>query len=234
MKTVNKHLKYTSKATFGPKGTSALMFLKSFVSRQKKLVLASGLMLACGVSQASPWYVEAGWGEANSKVSQGKMNSQLPLGSQITSFDNKDDVWSVKLGYQWTPYIAFDIGYVDQGSAHADLVALTPDPYAFHEQVKRISPVLADGWTAGAKFTLWQGERFFVELPVGLFVWESKISSWRGASALTSKVDGSDWYAGLNLGVNLNEHWSLHAGYQSYDIEPKRVESWLISARFKF
>lgn len=200
-----------------------------------KLVLGA-VLLAGSVNQANAadnWYVEGFVGQAQVDSSRRDLQPQAGTGF-VTSVDDKDTALGVSIGYQWTPFVAIEFGYADfgNGTARIEGASLTPEQY--HEQVKAVTPVLADGVMLGLRFTLLQHEAWRFELPIGLFRWQADISSTMGNSRLTTELDGTDWYAGVRFSYQFSESWSVGLGSQYVDIEPNDFLSYQLNLRYQF
>ncbi|MBW3516989.1 MULTISPECIES: Ig-like domain-containing protein [unclassified Shewanella] len=200
-----------------------------------KLVLGA-VLLAGSVNQANAadnWYVEGFVGQAQVDSSRRDLQPQAGTGF-VTSVDDKDTALGVSIGYQWTPFVAIELGYADfgNGTARIEGASLTPEQY--HEQVKAVTPVLVDGVMLGLRFTLLQHEAWRFEVPIGLFRWQADISSTMGNSRLTTELDGTDWYAGVRFSYQFTESWSVGLGYQYVDIEPNDFLSYQLNLRYQF
>jgi hypothetical protein len=185
------------------------------------------------VSQAADWYVQGSLGHSKADQQQSRLVEELPDGT-ITAFDDNDSSYGVALGYQVHPYVAVELGYQDLGEAGSEISGESLTPAQYHELVKAVSPVLVDGYTAAVRFSLWQNEALNIEVPVGLFFWESEIESRMGSSVLRSESDGNDWYLGIQLNYQLATEWQVGLGYQQLNLEPNDVNSWQLSLRYKF
>lgn len=200
-----------------------------------KLVLGTVLLVG-SVNQANAadnWYIEGFVGQAQVDSSRRDLQPQAGAGF-VTSVDDKDTALGVSIGYQWTPYVAIELGYADfgNGTARIEGASLTPEQY--HEQVKAVTPVLADGVMLGLRFTLLQHEAWRFEVPIGLFRWQADISSTMGNSRLTTELEGTDWYAGVRFSYQFSDSWSVGLGYQYVDIEPNDFLCYQLNLRYQF
>ncbi|MCT8945168.1 Ig-like domain-containing protein [Shewanella putrefaciens] len=197
------------------------------------VLLLVGMVNPVNAANEGYWYAEGFIGQA--QVDNGKRVLQPQAGAgAVTSVDTTDTAIGVSVGYQWTPLVAVELGYADfgNGSARIEGASLTPEQY--HEQVKGVTPVLADGVTLGLRFTLLQHEAWRFEVPIGLFRWQADISSTMGNSRLTTALDGTDWYAGVRFSYQFTESWSVGLGYQYVDIEPNDFLSYQLNLRYQF
>lgn len=197
------------------------------------VLLLVGMVNPVNAANEGYWYAEGFIGQ--SQVDNGKRVLQPQAGAgAVTSVDTTDTAIGVSVGYQWTPLVAVELGYADfgNGSARIEGASLTPEQY--HEQVKGVTPVLADGVTLGLRFTLLQHEAWRFEVPIGLFRWQADISSTMGNSRLTTALDGTDWYAGVRFSYQFTESWSVGLGYQYVDIEPNDFLSYQLNLRYQF
>jgi DNA-binding protein len=196
-------------------------------------VAAVALLAFSPWSQGQDWYLQGSVGHSTADQKQNRLVEELPSGT-ITAFDDSDSLYGITLGYQLHPYFAVEMGYQDLGEASAQLSGDSLTPEQYHELVKAVSPVLVDGWTAAARFTLWQSDVWNVEVPLGLFRWDSEIESSRGNSTLYSKTNGTDWFLGVQLNYSLSDNLKFGLGYQQLELDANDVSSWLLSVRYEF
>ncbi|WP_413473515.1 Ig-like domain-containing protein, partial [Shewanella baltica] len=206
--------------------------------RRRKLhkVVLGAVLLAGTVSQANAadnWYVEGFVGQAQVDSSRRDLQPQTAAGV-VTSVDDKDTAFGLSVGYQWTPMVAIELGYADFGNGSARIEGASLTPAQYHEQVKAVTPVLADGVMLGLRFTLLQHDAWRFEVPIGLFRWQADISSTMGNSRLTTELDGTDWYAGVRFSYQVSDAWSVGLGYQYVDIDPNDFLSYQLNLRYQF
>ncbi|MCB2384391.1 tandem-95 repeat protein [Shewanella sp. SR1] len=206
--------------------------------RRRKLhkVVLGAVLLAGTVSQsnaADNWYVEGFVGQAQVDSSRRDLQPQTAAGV-VTSVDDKDTAFGLSVGYQWTPMVAIELGYADFGNGSARIEGASLTPAQYHEQVKAVTPVLADGVMLGLRFTLLQHDAWRFEVPIGLFRWQADISSTMGNSRLTTELDGTDWYTGVRFSYQVSDAWSVGLGYQYVDIEPNDFLSYQLNLRYQF
>ncbi|WAL79152.1 putative Ig domain-containing protein [Shewanella sp. DAU305] len=204
--------------------------------RELHKAVLGALVLAGTVNQANAadnWYVEGFVGQAQVDSSRQDLQPQTAAGV-VTSVDDKDTAFGLSVGYQWTPMVAIELGYADFGNGSARIEGASLTPAQYHEQVKAVTPVLADGVMLGLRFTLLQHDAWRFEVPIGLFRWQADISSTMGNSRLTTELDGTDWYAGVRFSYQVSDAWSVGLGYQYVDIEPNDFLSYQLNLRYQF
>ncbi|WP_259521597.1 Ig-like domain-containing protein [Shewanella baltica] len=204
--------------------------------RELHKAVLGAVLLAGTVSQANGadnWYVEGFVGQAQVDSSRRDLQPQAAAGV-VTSVDDKDTAFGLSVGYQWTPMVAIELGYADFGNGSARIEGASLTPAQYHEQVKAVTPVLADGVMLGLRFTLLQHDAWRFEMPIGLFRWQADISSTMGNSRLTTELDGTDWYAGVRFSYQVSDAWSVGLGYQYVDIEPNDFLSYQLNLRYQF
>lgn len=204
--------------------------------RELHKVVLGAVLLASTVTQANAadnWYVEGFVGQAQVDSSRRDLQPQAAAGV-VTSVDDKDAAFGLSVGYQWTPMVAIELGYADFGDGSARIEGASLTPAQYHEQVKAVTPVLADGVMLGLRFTLLQHDAWRFEVPIGLFRWQADISSTMGNSRLTTELDGTDWYAGVRFSYQVSDAWSVGLGYQYVDIEPNDFLSYQLNLRYQF
>ncbi|MGI2059863.1 Ig-like domain-containing protein, partial [Shewanella baltica] len=204
--------------------------------RELHKAVLGAVLLAGTVSQANGadnWYVEGFVGQAQVDSSRRDLQPQAAAGV-VTSVDDKDTAFGLSVGYQWTPMVAIELGYADFGNGSARIEGASLTPAQYHEQVKAVTPVLADGVMLGLRFTLLQHDAWRFEVPIGLFRWQADISSTMGNRRLTTELDGTDWYAGVRFSYQVSDAWSVGLGYQYVDIEPNDFLSYQLNLRYQF
>lgn len=195
---------------------------------------AAVMLLFSPISQSADWYLQGAAGHSSADSKQSSFAATLPAGTTITAFDKSDFSYGVAVGYRLHPAVAIEVGYQDLGDASSQLSGESLTPGQYHELLKTVSPVLVDGVSAAFRFTLWQDDRWRLELPVGVFFWDSEIKSRTNNTELRTESDGNDWLFGLQLQYQLTNEWLLGGGYQQINLAPNDVSSWLLSLRYQF
>ncbi|WP_300482623.1 Ig-like domain-containing protein, partial [Shewanella sp.] len=206
--------------------------------RELHKVVLGAVLLVGTVSQANAadwddWYVEGFVGEAQVDSSRRDLQPNAAAGI-VTSVDDKDTAFGLSVGYQVTPMVAIEVGYADFGHGRARIEGASLTPQEYHEQVKAVTPVLADGVLLGLRFTLLQHDTWRFEVPIGVFRWQADISSTMDNSRLTTELDGTDWYTGVRFRYQVSDAWSVGLGYQYVDIEPNDFLSYQLNLRYQF
>ncbi|MCR4533930.1 putative Ig domain-containing protein [Shewanella xiamenensis] len=214
----------------------AFILACAMLRRRELQRLALGCLLFLSVTQqaqATDWYVEGFIGQAKADKTLPELNVQVGEG-QLLNVDDSDTAFGVSLGYQWTPTVALELGYADFGEGSARIKGSTLTPAQYHELVKTVTPVLADGAMLGLRLTLLEHEGWRFEVPVGLFHWQADISSSMGNTRIKTDLDGTDWYAGVRFSYQFSDAWSVGLGYQYIDIEPNDLLSYQLNLRYQF
>ncbi|MEL4239419.1 putative Ig domain-containing protein [Shewanella xiamenensis] len=214
----------------------AFILACAILRRRELQRLALGCLLLLSVTQqaqATDWYVEGFIGQAQADKTLPELNAQVGEG-QLLNVDDSDTAFGVSLGYQWTPIVALELGYADFGEGTARIKGATLTPEQYHELVKTVTPVLADGVMLGLRLTLLEHEGWRFEVPVGLFHWQADISSTMGNTTITTDLDGTDWYAGVRFSYQFSDAWSVGLGYQYLAIEPNDLLSYQLNLRYQF
>ncbi len=103
-----------------------------------------------------------------------------------------------------------------------------------NELVKKVSPVLGNGFTAAARIMLWQHEQWRLEAPIGIMRWDYEIDSQLGNTVLTSRDNGTDWFYGLQLNYQLVDNWQVGVSAQQLQLQPNDVNNWQLHLRYQF
>ena len=234
--TAFKDVVVENKSSGGSMTLWALLLLgtAAVLRRSSAGAAAAVMLLFSPISQSADWYLQGAAGHSSADSKQSSFAATLPAGTTITAFDKSDFSYGVAVGYRLHPAVAIEVGYQDLGDASSQLSGESLTPGQYHELLKTVSPVLVDGVSAAFRFTLWQDDRWRLELPVGVFFWNSEIKSRTNNTELRTESDGNDWLFGLQLQYQLTNEWLLGGGYQQINLAPNDVSSWLLSVRYQF
>ena len=233
--TAYKEVVVTNKSSGGSMTLwTLLLFGTVVVLRRKSVVAALAILLFSPISQAADWYLQGSAGQSTADSQQNSLAAGLPAGTALTAFDKSDFSYGLGVGYQLHPVVAIEVGYQDLGDASSQISGESLTPGQYHQLLKAVSPVLVGGVNAALRFTLWQEDRWRLELPVGVFFWDSEIKSRMNSTELRTETDGNDWLFGLQLHYKLTNQWQLGGGYQQINLAPNDVKSWLLSVRYHF
>jgi hypothetical protein len=197
------------------------------------LVLLLGVNSAQAQDSVSPWYLDANLSVSETDKTKMEVQQEVSAGT-ISGFDNSDTGVSLSLGYQVTPMLAFELGYLDLGEGSAQISGESLDAGQYHELMKSVSPVLPQGVAIGARLTLIEHQGWRFSVPVGVLIWESEINSHSQGQTLTTKLDDTDWYAGMDFDYQFARHWSAGLGINYYALAPNNILSYQLNLRYQF
>jgi hypothetical protein len=200
------------------------------VGRRYGLLL---LLPLAGAVQAGDWQIQLGAGQSKVSQSDAMLQQALPAGT-VRSIDDSDQALSLSLQYQLFDRLDAEVGYLDLGEGKAEIVADTLTPAQYHQAVRQLTPVLGDGVFAGLRIGLWQQYGWRLQLPLGMFSWNSDLSSTMNGSTLASETDGTDLYYGLALQYLHDAHWAAGISWQQVALEPEDVQAWQFTLSYRF
>jgi OmpA-OmpF porin, OOP family len=139
--------------------------------------------------------------------------------------DDSDTAYSLNLGYRWG-WFGVEAGYADQGSfsdtAHSGALSV---------------PVKGevDGFTLGVNGKFNFAEKWYLSGRVGAYFWDGRADNAfvlinqpnPAASVLVAdriKDSGTDLYAGIGVGYDLNDKVSIGLNYDHYDVSSDGVK----------
>jgi hypothetical protein len=138
------------------------------------------------------------------------------------------------IGYQLYPSVALELSYLELGEATATILADSLTPAQYHELVKKVTPMLANGYTAAARFSLWRHGQWSLEAPIGFMRWDYEIDSQLRSNVLSSKDSGTDLFYGLQINYLMSENWQVGFSVQKLQLQPNNVSNWLLHLRYHF
>lgn len=192
----------------------------------------AGLFAMSGASAAEPgWYYGLSGGQSHADLDKAELDDLAnfiiatagpPLTSASTLTDSKTS-WSLFFGYQFSPYLAFEAGYLNLGSfpyryrGTADLTAsgggIAPTTFDYTFDFK--------GYPLSAIGILPLGPVFDLHARVGVLMADSevKFSASAGAAQIgfTDSASSQDTFYGAGAGMNIGDTWSLSLDWLKYD-----------------
>ncbi|MFV8783506.1 hypothetical protein ACNKU7_13905 [Microbulbifer sp. SA54] len=220
----------------------------------KKLACAMLLLLSPFAtaydSAYSPFYLKFGYGSVDPDIHElDEYDYEQPAG------------YSLMLGYQASPFLALEGGYVNLGEITESYIEPygygTPGyDYYFEEGVYEsgagisasslaigvvLSTDVYSGFTAGVRFGyhLWDVEADAYEIDEWTeYFWNSAIGAYEAydygnEAGLSETVDGNDPYYGVTLGLGAG-NWMFSADYTVYNMEDTAPALGSISVGFRF
>ena len=197
------------------------------------LLASSSHVQAQGSSSVSPWYLDGIIGFSESANTQAELQREIPTG-QIEAFDKSDTSFGLTIGYQVTPLLAFELGYIDFGEGSAQISGESLHTGQYHELLKSVSPILPTGFSVGVDLSLVEHDGWRFLVPVGLLVWESEVKSYSQGQTLTTQFDGTDWYTGVHLDYQFTRNWSAGLGMDYIALAPNDILSYQFNLRYQF
>jgi len=188
------------------------------MNRNIILAMSTGLLFVAGVASAAPegFFIGAGAGQSTMKA-----ESDNNLGPKI-KLDESDTSYKGYAGYNFTPWLGVEGGYVELGSQDQSEnfpVVSPPVPGAIDEAKVEVS---ANGWQGFA----------VLYLPLGNFDLFAKVGGIAANIDVETKVhhlvtgtqhdkssEGNGMMAyGAGAAYNFG-HWSIRAEYEAYDVD---------------
>lgn len=83
-------------------------------------LLASLLLLGSAAAHAGPWYAVGAVSQSTVNLDKSALDTTLTANGATALSSHQTgthDQWRLQLGYQLTPYLAFEAGYIDLGKA---------------------------------------------------------------------------------------------------------------------
>ncbi|MBA6340941.1 hypothetical protein H4J59_08060 [Colwellia sp. MB02u-10] len=189
------------------------------------VILSVSVSVSALTLAAEPMSIAVSVGQSQANVRQNHVD--------ITHVDDTDSSWSLEFGYQLEK-IAIKVGYVDLGEANVELNAESYVPQTYHEQVKAVAPILAEGWTLGVEVPLYQYEQWFVAGQTGFLFWDNKITSQIDiGERLTTKISDTDIYFGVTASYAVSKSWLVGIQYRNYMLD-EPVSDVAIKVNYRF
>jgi OOP family OmpA-OmpF porin len=181
--------------------------------------LALGMVSTPALPQDAGWYIGAAGG-------QSKTRGTCP--NPPLECDDKGSAWKVFGGYQFNPYIGFEIGYTDLGTVVEQSI---PGVTAAEFEATTIDTVLFIALPLTPQFSLF--------IKGGIYRWDLDRTVTPGN--VKTSTDGTDQTWGMGAKYNFSSNFALRFDWQRYkDVGDPAVtgkadmEVYLIGVVFKF
>lgn len=189
-------------------------------------VLVVGLVLTMSEAFAGDWTLSANIGMANGDANMTSLNNQIfEKGLDVTasSSDHNRTAWQFLLGYQYTPEVGVEIGYVDLGEVSTILNGSTTDVDALLNSVSDIHPLTAYGWQLTGTYRFPIEATTSVVFRAGLLDWQSKYKLETTNASHTVTGKGSSGIFGAGIEKDIGQNKKLNFTYSWYDIDGESI-----------
>ncbi len=216
-------------------GALGLLWFGLFIVAAWRRGVITLMLLMClpAAAQASDWYGFVEAGQAKADRSAADIRAQLS-GGTLLDLEQKDSAFGLGAGYQITDTLAVEPSYWDFGEASADISQSSLTPASYHDLIKQVSPALGEAIGAGGRFTVWQQQKWQLDVGAGVLNWQSEISSTMGGTVLNSKFDGTDLYYAVSAGYQLTNDLSLSARWQRTQLKDNDVDLLTLRMSYRF
>lgn len=230
-----------NKSSGGATGYSLAALLLVLLGRRWRLLWSVPLLFVLprvmAASQSADWWLSVGVGQARAAVNSADIAARLPASpavQRVSGLTRDDTSWQLKARYPLWSRLWLEAGYLDLGKAEVQLQTDSLNPALYHQAVRAVTPVLGDGYFAGAAVSLWQHQDWQLLLPAGVYRWQLDISSQFNGNQLRTELDGTDWYYGLELHWQLSAPWGLGLSWQRLAPEPNRIDNVQLQLSYRF
>lgn len=170
-------------------------------------IIAAGLLLTGAWMAAAPAAAQAyiGFGAGKSDYDSGNMIPDLITSGSV---DGKDTGYKIFGGYQFNPYFAVEVAYVDLGKAS----------YSGNFGVAPVTGGSLETWglNASAVGILPVGAHFELFGKLGILGWESKARDTTGGVPFTGKADGGDLSFGAGVALHFTKNVGIRAEWERF------------------
>ena len=199
-----------------------------------KSLIAISMWSAVSISHASEgFYFGVNLGQASYDVALDDA-AILDDGSLFSAdLDDTDTSLSLTLGYQLTPNLSLEGGYIDLGEFAFNA---TSDGSGFLYPAGPVGiKVEADGLFFDIKGQLPLNEQFSLYGKLGLLKWDADLKLSLSIGSGSGNVDdGSDVFFGVGGLFNINNNWALSVDYTLYELEDLDVDVFSVGVQFGF
>jgi len=189
---------------------------KVFLCLASSFILFNCTETLANASQDSPikWYVAGEFGTAETKTEFNHLLTQNMIDAEVVEYDDSDNAWTINLGYQFNPYIAVEMGYIDLGQRSANLKGSTTDLAGYYSRIEKVHPLSVQGVTANIVASWPITDTMVLSGKVGYLDWKSDYKSYVESQQVGSnKEKGQDiWYGG-SISYRFTSQWHSSLNY---------------------
>jgi OOP family OmpA-OmpF porin len=142
-------------------------------------------------------------------------DNSVPIDEDATGF-------RLAAGYQFIPWLAVDLGYVDFGTFEATF----DDPFGPPITAK----ASADGLELGLIGRVPLGDKFAITARAGMYWWDSKVV----AGGMTEHDSDNDFTYGLGVELALNQTFVLTGAWQNYKSSGVDIDLLTLGLQLRF
>ncbi len=209
------------------------------------LIIANALMLSSIAPHASAekaeaghWsdrlYAVAGFGRANSHVSESEVQSDFNkkgiTNTTINDVEGRRLGFNLGIGYELTDNWALEVAYLDLGQVD---IKFTSNQSI--NNLDEVHPESGDGFTGSAIYKHFLDTDTHVRLRLGFFSWQADYQTSVGAAAAGSDEDaGTNLYWGAGLAHALSREWSVVGEIQRFDFDRDDTTYLTIGGEWRF
>ena len=129
------------------------------------------------------------------------------------NFD-KDTAFAINGGYRWGAF-GLEAGYNDFGSFE--------NKYVLDNATNRDKLDLT-GWNLGVNGKVNFAENWYVSGRAGVFRWDADVDFASAAGRLRTDEKGTDWYAGVGVGYDVNQNFGIGLAFDRFKADGKVAE----------
>ena len=208
---------------------------------ERKIGWALGLGMAMAFSSAGAnepgWYIGLNAGQSQADVNKDELDAVVddafffagaPITSGSSSLEDSDTAWSVFGGYRLNPFIAFEAGYANLGTAEyrASGTINPPGPVA-SAPANFNADFEVTGFTVAAIGSIPINDMFGLHARVGVLFSDTEITLTGGSGTVsvseTFSASAQDLFYGVGAALHLGGNWSLNLDYQLPVLDRKSV-----------
>jgi outer membrane protein OmpA-like peptidoglycan-associated protein len=182
-------------------------------------------------------YIGGSLAQAQGKVGAKEMNSRMAeFGYDVEADVSKKNrgSWGLFGGYEYSDYLALELGYIDLGKVRTRLTGSPVDINEYLNSANLVHPRSASGGELAALGRYPLDEKSYVYVRGGLLFATSRYSSNADVDFATRKEDGRDIFLGLGLGYDINDHLGLRVSWENYRIESENIGRLALGLLYKF
>ena len=172
------------------------------------------------------FYLGGQLGQAQGEVGAAEMNkrmAQLGYDAHARVSGQSRTAWELIGGYQYSEYLAFEVGYIDLGKVRTRLSGSPVDIQDYLNSANLVHPRSASGYELAISGRYPFDEKNSVYIRGGLLFANSSYKADAQTEFAKRSEDETDKFIGIGYGYKINERWEVQINAHNYRVEGEDI-----------
>ncbi len=182
------------------------------------------------------WYLGGQVGLATTDTSSADIDyfyQESELTASSVDIADSDFAASLFAGYQFSQYVALEVGYIDLGEREVTFVGESTDIDRFYDSIERIYPQSAKGLSAAAVASWSVTDDIIVSGKFGYWRWKGDYGTFENAAKVgKDSISGNDLWFGAELSYRLTQRSQVYFTAQRLKLDRSNNDLFGVGVRY--